>query len=36
VERALEEVLAEIDETARATFGSITITTMLKLMERHR
>jgi Rrf2 family nitric oxide-sensitive transcriptional repressor len=36
VERALEQVLAEIDENARATFGSITITTMLKLMERHR
>jgi Rrf2 family protein len=33
-ERALEEVLAEIDETARATFGSITLATMLKLVGR--
>jgi Rrf2 family protein len=33
-ERALDEVLAEIDETARATFGSITLGTMLKLIAR--
>ena len=33
-EAALELVLAEIDETARATFGSITLQTMLKLMQR--
>lgn len=31
LERALDRVLAEIDETARATFGSITLETMLKL-----
>jgi Rrf2 family protein len=36
VERALEQVLAEIDETARATFGSLTVNTMLKLVARHR
>ena len=34
-ERALDEVLAEIDEIARATFGSITLATMLKLVGRH-
>jgi len=34
VERALETVLGEIDENARATFGSITIATMLRLIER--
>ena len=34
VERALDTVLAEIDENARATFGSITIATMLRLIER--
>ncbi len=33
-ERALDEVLAEIDEIARATFGSITLATMLKLVGR--
>jgi Rrf2 family protein len=33
-EQALAEVLAEIDQTARATFGSVTLDTMLKLMER--
>lgn len=33
-ERALEQVLAEIDQTARATFGSVTLDTMLKLIER--
>lgn len=32
--RALGEVLGEIDDIARATFGSITIATMLKLVER--
>ena len=34
LERAVEQVLAEIDETARATFGSITLETMLKLALR--
>ena len=34
VERAVEQVLAEIDDTARATFGSITLETMLKLARR--
>lgn len=33
---ALARVLAEIDETAKATFRSITIATMLKLIERER
>lgn len=33
-ERALDQVLAEIDDTARATFGSVTLDTMLKLIER--
>lgn len=33
-EQALEEVLAEIDQTARATFGSVTLDTLLKLIER--
>jgi len=33
-EQALDEVLAEIDDTARATFGSVTLDTMLKLIER--
>jgi Rrf2 family protein len=33
-EKALEAVLAEIDETARATFRSITLNTMLKLTGR--
>jgi hypothetical protein len=28
-------VLAEIDQTARATFGSVTLDTMLKLIARH-
>ena len=31
LERALERVLAEIDETAKATFGSVTLETLLKL-----
>lgn len=34
LERALELVLAEIDQTARATFGSITLETMLKISRR--
>jgi Rrf2 family protein len=34
-ELALEQVLAEIDQTARATFGSVTLDTMLKLSARH-
>lgn len=33
--RALRQVLGEIDDIARATLGSITIATMLKLVERH-
>ena len=36
VEQALGLVLAEIDEIARATFRSITLDTMLKLVERRR
>ena len=36
VERALDSVLAEIDEHAKATFGSITLSTMLRIIERHR
>lgn len=32
--RALARVVAEIDETAKATFRSITVDTMLKLMAR--
>jgi len=34
--RALREVLAEIDDIARATLGSITLATMLKLVDRRR
>ena len=34
LERAVDEILAEIDETARATFDSITLETMLKLARR--
>jgi Rrf2 family protein len=34
LERAVDQVLAEIDETARATFGSITLETMLKIARR--
>ena len=34
VERALDRVLAEIDETAKATFGSITLETLLKLARK--
>ena len=35
-EAALEQVLVEIDETAKATFGSLTVNTMLKLIARWR
>ena len=35
-ERALEQILAEIDETAKATFRSITLDTMMKLVVRRR
>lgn len=35
-ERALESVLTEIDDLARATFSSITLATMLRLMERQQ
>jgi Rrf2 family protein len=34
VERALATVLSEIDENAKATFASITLATMLGLIER--
>ncbi len=34
VVRALEQVLSEIDETAKATFRSITLATMLRLVQR--
>jgi Rrf2 family protein len=34
--RALGQVLAEIDDITRATLGSITLATMLKLTDRHR
>ncbi len=34
VDAALRQVLAEIDQTARATLGSITIATMLRMIER--
>lgn len=33
-ERALAEILAEVDETAKATFRSVTLDTMLKLISR--
>jgi Rrf2 family protein len=36
VERALVQVLSEIDELARATFSSITLTTMLRLVDRQQ
>jgi Rrf2 family protein len=36
VGKALGLVLSEIDEIAKATLGSITLTTMLRLMERQR
>lgn len=34
VERSIAQVLVEIDETAKAVFKSITIATMLRLIER--
>ena len=34
LERAVDQVLAEIDATARATFSSITLETMLKIARR--
>jgi Rrf2 family protein len=34
VDLALDAVLSEIDQFARATFGSITLATMLRLMQR--
>jgi Rrf2 family protein len=34
IEDAVQRVLAEVDETARANFGSITLETMLKLARR--
>jgi Rrf2 family protein len=36
VDAALGVVLAEVDEIAKATFRSITLATMLKLIERRR
>jgi Rrf2 family protein len=36
VGRALGAVLSEIDEIAKATFSSITLATMLRLIDRHR
>lgn len=36
IEAALAVVFAEIDELSRATFGSITLQTMLRLIERRR
>ena len=36
VGRALGAVLAEVDEIAKATFRSITVDTMLKLIQRQR
>ena len=36
VDRALDAVLSEIDEIARATFSSITLATMLRLVERQQ
>jgi DNA-binding IscR family transcriptional regulator len=34
--RALRQILAEIDDIARATLGSITIATMLKMVGKER
>jgi Rrf2 family transcriptional regulator, nitric oxide-sensitive transcriptional repressor len=34
--RALRDLLGEIDDIARATLGSVTIATMLKLVDRRR
>jgi Rrf2 family protein len=36
VDRALNQVLGEIDQIARATFGSVTVATMLAMIERQR
>lgn len=36
VDRAIGSVLAEIDQMARATFSSITIATMLQLVQRQQ
>jgi Rrf2 family protein len=36
VDRALGAVLAEIDQNAKATFSSITLATMLRLIERQQ
>jgi len=36
VERALAQVLSEIDELTKATFGSITLSTMLRLIDRQQ
>jgi Rrf2 family protein len=36
VDRALATVLAEVDQMAHATFSSITIATMLRLVEREK
>ena len=36
LERAVDQVLAEIDETAKATFRSITLETLLKLSRMER
>ena len=35
-QEAFDDIFAEIDETAKATFRSITLATMLKLIERRR
>lgn len=35
-QEALDEIFAEIDETAKATFRSITLATMVKLIERRK
>jgi len=32
--RALQQILSEIDDVSRATFGTITLATMLKMLER--
>ncbi len=36
VGRAIGRIVAEVDEIAKAMFGSITVDTMLKLIERER
>ena len=36
IDRAINTVLSEIDENARATFSSITLATMLRLVERQQ